>query len=142
MTDRPSVDALRTQTKGALKAAGISQAEAGRQLGLSTKHMSHMLTGRATLTLDWADRILALCDTRLVIATSSGQTATPGPRVALDDLTSDQLDALYDDLERYEEVQGEMNERAVDLTRRVAELEAQAAEHLAAHEQETANTAR
>jgi wobble nucleotide-excising tRNase len=97
-------------------------------------------------------------------------------RISLDDLTSDQLDALYDDLDRYEEVQGEMNERAVDLVRRVAgleqqveeqiaakvsvagqwgnaladkaaaekrvaELEAEAVEHLAAHEQETANTA-
>ncbi|MEU1088910.1 hypothetical protein ABZ401_19105 [Streptomyces sp. NPDC005892] len=63
-------------------------------------------------------------------------------RTPLDDLTSDQLDELYDDLDRYEEVQGEMNERAVDLTRRVAELEAEAAEHLATHEEETANTAR
>ncbi|MFG3173690.1 hypothetical protein ACGFZC_01300 [[Kitasatospora] papulosa] len=48
---------------------------------------------------------------------------TQPERVALDDLTSDQLDALYDDLDRYEEVVGEMNEKAIDLTRRIAELE-------------------
>ncbi|MGW0575152.1 hypothetical protein ACWD25_04100 [Streptomyces sp. NPDC002920] len=34
------------------------------------------------------------------------------PRTRLDDLTSDQLDDLYDDLDRYAHVLGEMNERA------------------------------
>jgi hypothetical protein len=29
--------------------------------------MSQMLTGRATLTLDWAEQILRLCGMRLVI---------------------------------------------------------------------------
>ena len=47
--------------------------------------------------------------------------------MALDDLTSDQLNALYDDRDRYEEVVGEMNEKAIDLTRRIAELETAAA---------------
>jgi hypothetical protein len=42
--------------------------EACRQLGLSTKHMNTMLTGHgATLTLDWAERILGLCGKRVVI---------------------------------------------------------------------------
>lgn len=65
--DGPEAD-LRHQVKAALHAAGISQAQAARDLGLSTKHMSHMLTGRATLTLDWADRLLALCGMRLVVS--------------------------------------------------------------------------
>jgi hypothetical protein len=39
-------------------------------------------------------------------------------------ITQQQLDALYADLDRYEEVQGEMNERAIDLTRRAARAEA------------------
>lgn len=63
-----STPELRRQVKAALRAAGISQAQAARDLGLSTKHMSHMLTGRATLTLDWADRLLALCGMRLVVS--------------------------------------------------------------------------
>ena len=42
-------DSLRTAVRTALHDAGISQAEASRRLGLSTKHMSHMLTGRSTL---------------------------------------------------------------------------------------------
>ncbi|WP_405676754.1 helix-turn-helix domain-containing protein [Streptomyces sp. NBC_01511] len=65
--DGPAED-LRQQVKAALHTAGISQAQAARDLNLSTKHMSHMLTGRATLTLDWADRLLALCGMRLVVS--------------------------------------------------------------------------
>jgi len=34
-------------------------------------------------------------------------------RIRLDDLTSDQLDGLYDDLDRYTEVVGEMNDNAI-----------------------------
>ncbi|MEV5189288.1 helix-turn-helix transcriptional regulator [Streptomyces werraensis] len=58
---------LRTQVASALLTHGISQAEAARQLGLSDKHMNQMLTGRAVLTLPWAERILALTGMRLVI---------------------------------------------------------------------------
>ncbi|WP_404974860.1 hypothetical protein [[Kitasatospora] papulosa] len=52
---------------------------------------------------------------------------TQPERIQLDDLTSDQLDQLYADRDRYEEVVGEMNEKAIDLTRRIAELETAAA---------------
>ena len=47
------------------------------------------------------------------------------PRTHLDDLTSDQLDHLYDDLDRYAEVLGEMNENAIDLERRADQAEAE-----------------
>lgn len=60
-------DSLRAQVKAALDAASLSQAEASRRLGLSTKHMNQMLTGKATLTLGWAEKILALCGQRLEI---------------------------------------------------------------------------
>lgn len=63
-----SDDDLRTQTRAALIEAGISQAAAARTLGLSAKHMCQMLTGRAHLTLAHAERILALCGMRPVIA--------------------------------------------------------------------------
>jgi hypothetical protein len=60
-------NALRDLTRTALQDAGISQAEACRRLGLSTKHMCQMLTGKAPITLAWAERILALCGRRIVI---------------------------------------------------------------------------
>lgn len=58
---------LRTQVRAALSAVSLSQAEAARRLGLSQKHVSQMLTGRAPLSLEWAERLLALCGMRLVI---------------------------------------------------------------------------
>ncbi|MEU3507693.1 helix-turn-helix transcriptional regulator [Streptomyces longwoodensis] len=73
MTAPSAEEQLRTQVRAALTRAQISQAEACRRLGLSTKHMNMMLTGRATLTLDWAERILALCGKRLVIETRRQQ---------------------------------------------------------------------
>lgn len=65
-------DSLRAQVRSALDGAGLSQAEAARRLGISTKHMSQMLTGRAVLTLMWAEKILALCGQRLEIRAVSG----------------------------------------------------------------------
>ncbi|MFI9244183.1 helix-turn-helix domain-containing protein [Streptomyces sp. NPDC053086] len=59
---------LRTQVAAALLTHGISQAEAARRLGLSNKHVNQMLTGRAVLTIPWAERILALTGMRLVIS--------------------------------------------------------------------------
>ncbi|MFG2352621.1 helix-turn-helix domain-containing protein [Streptomyces sp. NPDC048521] len=59
---------LRAQVAAALLTRGISQAEAARRLGLSNKHVNQMLTGRAVLTIPWAERILALTGMRLVIS--------------------------------------------------------------------------
>jgi plasmid maintenance system antidote protein VapI len=69
LTDEPPTaeEQLRVQVRIALHKAGISQAEVCRQLGVSTKHMNTMLTGRATLTLDWAEGILGLCGQHLMI---------------------------------------------------------------------------
>lgn len=71
-------DSLRGQVKAALEAAGVSQAEAARRLGLTAKHMSQMLTGKATLTLAWAEQILALCGQRLEIRAVSAIPQTEG----------------------------------------------------------------
>lgn len=60
-------DRLRAQVRTALRTAHISQASVARQLGLSTKHLCQMLTGRATLTLDWAEKVLDVCGMRIVI---------------------------------------------------------------------------
>ncbi|MER7053425.1 helix-turn-helix transcriptional regulator [Streptomyces sp. NPDC000351] len=74
MTDQPADDQLRGLVRQALADAGISQAEVARQLGASTKHLSHMLTGRAHLTLTWAEGILGLCGMNLVISVQPDQT--------------------------------------------------------------------
>ncbi|MYS16598.1 helix-turn-helix transcriptional regulator, partial [Streptomyces sp. SID4982] len=63
----PAEELMREQVRAALQTAEISQAEAARQLGVSTKHLCQMLTGRAPMSIAWAERILALCNMRLVI---------------------------------------------------------------------------
>lgn len=123
MTDRPAEEQLRTQIRDALTYAKISQAEACRRLGLSTKHLNTMLTGKATLTLEWAERLAGLCQARILLYVT---TPAGGPdrvdRIKLDDLTSADLDELYDDLDRYAEVVGELNEANTTMARDLAEL--------------------
>ena len=114
---------LRTQVRAALKASGRKQIWIAEKLGISPKHLSQMLTGRVSLTVDWAQRIAELCDARVLIFV----TVPPGSlgretRIRLDDFTSDQLDGLYDDLDRYAEVVGEMNETITQQARELAEL--------------------
>lgn len=60
-------DELRTQIRATLAAVGMSQAEVARRLGLSNKHLNQMITGRASLTLGWAENILATCGMRLIV---------------------------------------------------------------------------
>lgn len=60
-------DFLRLLLADELHAAGLSQAEAARRVGVTAKHMSAMLTGKAPLSLAWADEIAALCGRRLVV---------------------------------------------------------------------------
>ncbi|MFF7851889.1 helix-turn-helix domain-containing protein [Streptomyces sp. NPDC007910] len=73
MTQPTTTETLRDLVRTALHDKGISQAEAARQLGLSTKYMSQMLTGRAPLTLGWAEKILALCGKRLAVRAVSAR---------------------------------------------------------------------
>jgi DNA-binding transcriptional regulator YdaS (Cro superfamily) len=61
-------DDLRTQVRASMAAVGISQAEIARRTGLSTKHLNQMITGRAPISLGWAETILAHCGMRLVIS--------------------------------------------------------------------------
>ncbi|MFF8482359.1 hypothetical protein [Streptomyces antibioticus] len=51
------------------------------------------------------------------------------PRIPLDHLTSNQLDRLYDDLDRYADILSEMNTRAIRLERRATRAEAEAARY-------------
>ena len=62
-----SQSALRTEVRSCLDGAGINQAAAARELGVSPKHLSQMLAGKATLTLEWAQNLLSLTGRELVI---------------------------------------------------------------------------
>ncbi|MCM8555378.1 hypothetical protein [Streptomyces sp. STCH 565 A] len=60
-------------------------------------------------------------------------------RHTVDTINSDQLDALYADLDRYEEAVGELNEANTGLARRAAQAEAAIARARAVHHQDGAN---
>lgn len=60
-------DSMRAQVKAAIDAAGLTDANLANHLGLSAKHVGQMLTGQATLTIGWAEKILSLCGQRLEI---------------------------------------------------------------------------
>ena len=65
-------ESLREQVRAALHAARISQAAVARELGVSTKHLCQMLTGRAPLSLEWAEQIVALCEMRVEVVVLKG----------------------------------------------------------------------
>jgi ribosome-binding protein aMBF1 (putative translation factor) len=60
-------EVLRANVRTVLIQSGLSQAAIARQLGITAKHLSQMLTGRATLTVRWAERIASVCGWELVI---------------------------------------------------------------------------
>lgn len=60
-------DSMRAQVKTAVDGTGLSDADVAHHLGLSTRHVSQMLSGQTMLTLGWAEKILALCGQRLEI---------------------------------------------------------------------------
>lgn len=69
-------DDLRAHVRAELAKAKISQAEACRRLGCSTKYMNQMIKGHVPLTIVWAERILALCGKRVVITTRRARKST------------------------------------------------------------------
>lgn len=59
---KPSAqDLLLAQVQAAVKNSGLKQTWIAQRLEASEKHLSQLLTGRVEMTLDWAERILALC---------------------------------------------------------------------------------
>ncbi|OLT13039.1 hypothetical protein BJF79_03830 [Actinomadura sp. CNU-125] len=63
-----SEDLLRSALRAAIPAAGRHQVTIADDLGITTKHLCAMLTGRARLTLDWAERIAEACGHEVVVA--------------------------------------------------------------------------
>jgi plasmid maintenance system antidote protein VapI len=62
---------------GELAASGWSQADLARAVGITPKHMSQIVTGRANAGPDLADRLLAALGRRAVLATVPLQELTP-----------------------------------------------------------------
>ena len=65
-------DEVREQIRLALRITDVSQAELGRRLGISPKHISQMLTGRVAISLDMAERILSAVGYTLVVSAREG----------------------------------------------------------------------
>jgi plasmid maintenance system antidote protein VapI len=70
-------ESLRQQVRAALASSRISQAAVARELGVSTKHLCQMLTGRAPLSLEWAEKIVELCEMRIEVVVLKGARRTP-----------------------------------------------------------------
>lgn len=103
MADRPTAaDDLRTQVRDAIHTSGRAQIILATELGISEKHLSQMLIGKARLTIEWAEKILHACGGDLHLTVIPGTLHAPVDRVRLDDLTSDGLDAMCDRLRRAE----------------------------------------
>ena len=59
---------LHDQVRAVVKASGLKQTWMAERLGVGEKHLSQLLTGRAVLTLEWAERILGLCGMDLEVS--------------------------------------------------------------------------
>lgn len=62
-----SVERLRADLRACIDAAGRHQATVAADLRVTRKHLCAMLTGRANLTLEWAERIAAACGHEVVV---------------------------------------------------------------------------
>ena len=63
----PQATPLHEQVKDVVRDSGLKQTWIARQLEVSDKHLSQLLTGRVVMTLEWAQRIVALCGMELVV---------------------------------------------------------------------------
>lgn len=71
MTIRTEADlekAMRGEVRDAITLAGYTQVSVAEKLGLSQKHLSAMLTGKVTMSVLWAGRIMDLCKRELLIS--------------------------------------------------------------------------
>lgn len=52
---------LLADVKAMIEEAGIKQVHIAQKLGISQKHLSHLLTGRSTLSVHWVEQIASVC---------------------------------------------------------------------------------
>ncbi|NUS82714.1 MAG: hypothetical protein HOY75_08170 [Streptomyces sp.] len=58
---------LLVQVQSAVRESGLKQKWIAQQLHIGEKHLSQVLNGRVSMTLEWAERILGLCGMELVV---------------------------------------------------------------------------
>jgi DNA-binding XRE family transcriptional regulator len=68
----PIEESLRQQVRAALDATQISQRTVAREIGVSTKYLCQMLTGRVPMTLVWAEKIAHVCGMRVEVVVLRG----------------------------------------------------------------------
>jgi len=64
---------VREAIRSALDASGMTQVEFAARVGISEKHMSQVLTGKAGLPLDLADRLLNALGRRMKVGVTEAE---------------------------------------------------------------------
>lgn len=68
-------DILRAEVLSCIRKSGLSQASIARSIGISPKHLSQALTGRAGLSPALAGRIVFACGRELRVTSVRARTA-------------------------------------------------------------------
>ncbi len=76
----PDTRTLSDQLRDAIRADERSQAELARLAEMHPVNLSHWLAGRATLTLDTADRLAGVLGGSLVFPAKNGGRKNPGKK--------------------------------------------------------------
>lgn len=84
---------LRAVVAGCITKAGVSRAHVARQIGITAKHMSQMLTGKAPLSVTWAERIAEVCGRELRITSVRRRRRAGEPAVEVHEPTAEEWDA-------------------------------------------------
>lgn len=108
---------LRALVRGALKQTGTKQRHVAKGIGVTEKHLSNIMTGRCHLTLAYAERILGVIGMRLVLRAVDDRPEHTA-RTPLERLTKDDLDELYDDIDRHVEAITKLSEVTAAHARR------------------------
>ncbi|MEU6725510.1 helix-turn-helix domain-containing protein [Nonomuraea wenchangensis] len=69
--------AVRAEVAKCITMSGMSQAQVARTVGITPKHMSQVLTGKAGLSAELAGRIAEACGRDLVIRSRRSQQKPP-----------------------------------------------------------------
>ncbi|GAA2990500.1 hypothetical protein GCM10017559_08150 [Streptosporangium longisporum] len=71
----PAEIRLLTAVRAAVDNSGIRHVHLARTIGLTTKHLSALLTGKTPLSISWAEQIVAACGLSLDIRVGSEMEA-------------------------------------------------------------------
>jgi transcriptional regulator with XRE-family HTH domain len=60
-TAEPASDTLRSSVRDLVRESGLKQSFIADRIGITDKHLSQLLLGRSTLTVDWVQAIVDVC---------------------------------------------------------------------------------